>query len=79
MALGPFAGITVYKNFRIRIMGEVLEFPTPNSSNGAQTRILGRRAENFRWEWYETASADLRTVNVDTAPSEYIAPPIDCA
>ena len=59
-------------------MGEILEFPEPNSSNG-KNRLVGRRAENFRWKTWEPTGVDLRTVNVDSAPSEYIAPPDDCA
>jgi hypothetical protein len=66
-------------NCGFKPMGEILEFPKPNSSNGNNSRILGRRAENFRWNWREIISVDLRAVNVDTAPCEHVTPPDDYA
>ena len=57
-------------------MGEILEFPKPNS---ARTRALARRAENFRSELCENICIDLRGVKLDTAPSEYTPPPDDYA
>ena len=60
-------------------MGEILEFPKRNSSNGSKTRVLARRAGNFQSELGENVCIDLRTVKFDTAPSEYTPPPDDCA
>jgi hypothetical protein len=74
-ALG-FFGEGIYG---VKPMGKILDFPKPNSSSGGESRILGRRADNFKWKWCEPIIVDLRTVNADTAPCEYVAPPDDCA
>jgi hypothetical protein len=63
----------------VKPMGEMLEFPKPISSNGNMTRNFGRSEDNFRWNWCEPITVDLRTVNADTAPCEYVTPPDDCA
>jgi hypothetical protein len=60
-------------------MGEILELPKRNSSNGSGTRVLARRAESFPSELCENICIDLRPVKLNTAPSEYTAPPEDCA
>jgi hypothetical protein len=60
-------------------MGEILEFPKSNSSNGSRTRALARRAENFWSELCENICIHLRAVKLDTAPSEYSTPPNDSA
>jgi hypothetical protein len=67
------------EELRVKPMGEILEFPKPISSNGNMTRIFGRSEDNFRWNWCEPIIVDLRTVNADTAPCEYVAPPDDSA
>jgi hypothetical protein len=58
------------------MMGEILKFPEPNPSAG-EARILGRRAENFR---FKPVVDDLRMVlDAETATCEYTRPPDDCA
>ena len=47
-------------------MGEVLEFPKPNS---LRTRFLAHRVENFRSELCENICIDLQTVKLDTHPA----------